>query len=243
MAKVKIVLHGKLAEHYDKDIFVHAGTIREAITAMMLIDQFNPEKQSKRFMCKIDGCDLAKKLDDPIEKTEIHLHCDHVEDRNFAKGSGDNPYVNIIIGVILIVISVFFLGGIGSEWGVAFFSAGVGLVTGGIMQILNPVDELESDNEQNKSVTRYPNTVESGTPVPIIVGKHKHGGHIFSLNTASRSQKNVNLSALVSDLSEFEGSWVTMHSQLSESSMNSIPSGGYEGRGGGGGLWQNLKNK
>lgn len=242
MAKVKIVLHGKLAEHYDKDIYVHAETIREAISAMSLIDEFNPEKQSKRFMCKIEGCEISKKLDDPIEKTELHLHCDRVEERNFAKGSGNNPYVNIIIGVILVVVG-YFTFGLTSAWGLAFFSAGVGLITGGIMQILNPVDELENDSDQNKSVTRYPNTVESGTPVPIIVGKHKHGGHIFSLNTASRSQKNVNLSALVADLSEFEGSWVTMHSQLSENAMNGVPSGGYEGRGGGGGSWVNLKQK
>lgn len=242
MPKVTLVLHGKLREHYDQDIVVNAETIREAISAMALIDEFNPSKQRKRFVCKVDGCDVASKLDQPIEKTEIHLHCDQVQDGQFTQGAGNNPYVNIIIGVVLMVVGYFTFGAT-TGWGMAFFSAGVGLVSGGIMQIINPVDEIkDEDNDRNKSVTQYRNTVDSGTPIPIIVGKHKHAGHIFSLNTASRSSKNINLSGLVSDLSEFEGSWVTMHSQLSESATNSAPSGGYPG-GGGGGDWNNLKQR
>lgn len=246
MGMVTIVLHGKLREQYDKTVRVYADTIREAITALSMIDAFNPAKQTKRFLTKVDGCSVQRKLDEPIETNTLHLHCDVVEDVNFASGSGNNPYVNIIIGAILVVIGVIITGmsfGGAAPLGMAFISAGVGLIVGGIMQIINPVEEPEiEENTANKSVTRYPNTVASGTVIPLIVGKHKHGGHIFSLNTMSRSSKNMNLSGLVSELDDFEGSWVTMHSQLTEDAYNSRPSGGSSG-GGGGGSWNNVQQR
>lgn len=242
MPRVKINLHGALKEQYDKDIYVHADTIREAITSLQLIDAFNPSKQKKRFVCDVTECNSMRDLDQPIEVSEININCEFVKEDKTLDGSGNNPYVNIIIGVVLVVVGYFTFGST-TSYGVAFISAGVGMIVGGIMQIINPVDKLQTeDNERNKSVTSYPNTVASGTPVPFILGKHKHGGHIFSLNTVSRSTKSVNLSGMVSELSEFEGSWVTMHSQLSEEHYNQIPSGGYPG-GGGGGPWGNLKTK
>ena len=247
MAKVKIILHGKLLERCKETIIVYANTAREAITALKLRDEFNPEKTSERFVTTVEGISSLHKLDANLEVNELHLHCDQVKTKTFASGSGNNPYVNIIIGIILVVVGTVLLDASGTTqaYGIGLISAGVGMAIGGIMQIINPVDDIEDeDTESNTSVTSYPNTVASGTPIPLIVGKHKHGGHIFSLNTASRASKSYNLSGMITDLADFEDSWVTMHSQLSEAARDSTPSGGGgTPGGGGGGSWNNIRER
>lgn len=245
MARVTIKLHGKIAEHYPHDIVLEATTIREAITGMTMIDAFNPAKNTKRFVCTVDECPVADKLDEPIENNILNLHCEQVHENSVIQGAGNNPYVNIIIGIVLIIVGFFTYQSTTKEGvmmlGVGIASLGASLVIGGIMQIVNPVDALETEKEErNNSVTSYLNTVASGTTIPIILGKHKHAGHLFSLNTESRSAKNVNLSGLVSELPEFEGTWVTMHSQLSEDVYNEYPPGGGGGGGAGGGRWDIL---
>lgn len=218
---VSIVLNGALKKHYEKEIKIHANTLREALSALKLIPEFDPAKTSKRFLCQVPGCTQEYTLDEPLEKDTIYLDCQSELSTRDIVGSGNNPYVRIIIGVILITVGLFFdPSGQTSSYGMALVSAGVTMIIGGVMQLINPLKEDSASNDnKSQSATSYPNTVKSGTPIPIILGKHKFGGHIFSLNTVSTKAKELSLGALISSNGEFDDSWETLSSSdLPESS-------------------------
>lgn len=232
---VTLNLTGEMAELHAPKVQVHANTLREALGALKLIDCFNPSKNPKRYLCSVEGVETYQKLDEPLESNDFTINCNAVVSSRDVMGSGNNPWVRIIVGVVLIIVGVFYdYSGITAETGAGMVAAGIGMVVGGIMELLNPVKLDQDDNEKNQSFTSYPNTVKSGTPIPLILGKHKWGGHIFSMNAETSNKKSVDILDIVGTIPEFNGSWVTfMSSMIGTYHQGQRPPGG--GGGGGGG--------
>lgn len=243
MSLVKIILHGALKEACSREIVVEAKTARLALSALRLQPELNPANNPKLYNCKVRGVEHVLDLDAPLETNELHVICDAVIDRSAYRGAGNNPYVRIIIGVVLIVVGVTMMG-MGGETvgnlGLAMAASGFGMVLGGIMQLFTK-DPKAEEQERNKSLTGYENTVKSGTPIPFILGEHLHGGHIFSLNTETRQGKDLDLKAF-KDTYAITGSksWFLLHDGSGGVSTNGPSPGGRPGgpgRGGEGEYW------
>lgn len=242
MAKVKLVLHGHLKDLHSEDIFVEAKTARAAISSLRMIKAFNPEYNRNRYLCKVKDVNQALDLDDALETDVLHIYCEGVVKPGSVLGAGNNPYVRIIIGVILIIIGVYLYttGADGTavvKTGMALASAGLSLVIGGVSQLLMKDQKVEDEDGRSKSLTNYANTVKSGTPIPLLLGEHIHGGHIFSLNTETRYGKELDISDFKSrynpENSEFN-SWLLLYDGTEDQTTDQRPPGGGGGGGGGG---------
>lgn len=125
--------------------------------------------------------------------------------RNYSGSGGDNGWVNIVVGIVLIVVAVFAPYAAGAMYGAAgsaafsagtfgayaaaaAFSIGVSLVLTGMMQLLAPTpkdDELEGN--RSSRVFSNKTTTEVGTPIQMIFGRHLVAFHLFSFNIDARA--------------------------------------------------------
>lgn len=241
MSMVKIILHGALRQLCSREITVQADTARAALSALRLQPELNPERNRKLYSCKVRGVNNVMDLDAPLEHDELHVSCEAVINRSEYRGSGNNPYVQIIIGVILIVVGVIMMdySGTTAQMGLAMAAAGFGMIMGGILQLFTKEPKAE-EQERNKSLTGYENTVRSGTPIPFVLGEHLHGGHIFSLNTETRQGKDLSLHEFRAFYAiENSKSWFLLHDGTDGSPMDVPPPGGRPGGAGTGGAGKN----
>ncbi len=199
---ITIQLHGDISKLYTKPIKVAARTIREALNSLQLIPELNPNNTQKRFLCRVKECTQSSSLDEPIEVNTLNITSESVIYPKDVCGSGNNPNVRIVIGIVLLVVA--YVAPVTAPY---LQPAGVGLILGGVVELLNPIKKETDEDNKNYSVTSYQNTVKSGTPIPIILGRHKHGGHIFSLNAVSRETKELHLSDLLLTPQLFKDSW------------------------------------
>lgn len=174
-----------------------ANTLREALKGLSLVPGFRPHETPDRFMCKVDRCNTVFDLDEPLQTNKVVLHCEQLLSAGALQGGGRNPYVRIVIGIVLIVVAYFTGNAAAAESGLemvatAFMAAGASLVIGGLSQLMMPKPgESKDDDRKSYSSQRYANTVDSGTPVAIVVGKrHRWGGHLFSLNIETKAQQS-----------------------------------------------------
>lgn len=93
-------------------------------------------------------------------------------------GSKRAGILQTIVGAILIVAGTYF----GQTWAVQL---GVGLVAGGVIQMLSPQasglkQSASPDNLPSYAFGSAKNTTASGNPVPICIGERRWGGAIIS---------------------------------------------------------------
>ena len=133
----------------------------------------------------------------------------------YSGAGGDNGWVNVIIGVVIIVAAVITqqyyavgqgaavaggaaVGGAAAAGGFSYgafaaqmaMSIGVSLVLTGLMQLLAPKPK---DAEGNKSSRKFgtQTTTELGTPIQMIFGLHRAYFHLISFNVDSRKYDGV----------------------------------------------------
>lgn len=233
MREITIHLHGAISEAVTGPIKLMADTARQALSGLKMFPQLNPATTNDRYLCTAEGIETVSDLDKPLEHNEIHIHCQAKTNAKNIRGSGNNPYVRIIIGVVLVVVG-FFVPGLGN-FGIALMASGLGLIFGGISQLLTPLKKPE-EPEKNQSLNGYENTVRSGTPIPIIVGEHLHGGHIISLNVETLMGKDLNLKDFFFNPQALAStSWTLLVDGSNGEPTNTKPPGRGPGGGGGGG--------
>ena len=127
----------------------------------------------------------------PVDKQELNVNV-------YRGAGGDNPLVNIIIGVVIIAVVVA-TGGTGAaaasfSWSAfaaqAAMSIGVSLVLTGIMQLLAPKQENDGGNKSSRKFGTQ-TTTELGTPIQMIFGLHLAYFHLISFNVDSRKYDGV----------------------------------------------------
>lgn len=101
-------------------------------------------------------------------------------------GSKRGGVLQTIIGAVLIVAGSYF----GQAWAV---QAGVGLVAGGVIQMLSPQAKGLSQSASPENLPSYAfgsakNTTASGNPVPICIGKRRWGGAIISASVRAEDK-------------------------------------------------------
>lgn len=104
-------------------------------------------------------------------------------------GSKKAGLLQTILGAVLVVVGVIGMT-VGQAWGGATWGpyalqAGVGLMAGGVIQMLSPqpaglASKQDADNRASYAFGGVTNTAAQGYPVPIGYGKRRIGGAIIS---------------------------------------------------------------
>ncbi|WP_267398975.1 tail assembly protein [Pseudomonas sp. GM_Psu_2] len=104
------------------------------------------------------------------------------------RGSKRAGVLQTVVGAVLIVAGLFvsgLSGGLAAPIGSAMVSAGIGLVAGGVIQMLSPQAKglktsAAPENQPSYAFGSAKNTTASGNPVPICYGRRRWGGAIIS---------------------------------------------------------------
>lgn len=113
----------------------------------------------------------------------------------FVLGHKNGGWVNIILGVVLIVVGVVMnIYAPGS--GAFLIKMGVGLIVGGIVQLLTPVPKGMSSKDRPENMPSYAfngpiNTQAQGNPVPVLYGRMKVGSAVISAGINAVDQAYV----------------------------------------------------
>jgi predicted phage tail protein len=98
------------------------------------------------------------------------------------RGSKKGGLIQTIVGAVLIVAGTFLST---TPFGAPLIGAGIGLVAGGVIQMLSPQASglKQSASPQNSPSYAFgsaKNTTASGNPVPVCIGERRWGGMIIS---------------------------------------------------------------
>lgn len=103
-------------------------------------------------------------------------------------GSKKAGLLQTILGAVLVVVGVVVTGlsyGWAAPVGGALVSAGIGLMAGGVIQMLSPqaaglASKQSADNQASYAFGGVTNTAAQGYPVPLLYGRRRIGGAIIS---------------------------------------------------------------
>ena len=179
----KVHLHGIL-DVYGKPLELSVATAREASTAIIGHLRRTHEHLFKTTLFfQIKGYDSVESLDIPLEDgAELHFM------PAFAAGKKVGIF-QIVIGAVLVIGGMFL--GIPPTVSMALISAGIGLMIGGVLQLLTPVPRLdtqpeETNPEASKYISGTGNTTKIGTRIPLAYGTFPIYGQLLSVNVQSK---------------------------------------------------------
>ncbi|EOR08207.1 tail assembly protein [Acinetobacter tandoii] len=179
-----IKLYGILGKKFGKQFKLDVANTREAMRALSAqVPGF------EKFMLHAheQGLTFAVYQDKHnISEQEIDMSTDATVIKIVPKviGAGGNGIVQTIIGAILIVagaVAMYF----GQPWGANLIGAGIGMMIGGVAQMLMPKidntqDSNQDGNKANMGFGGAVTTVAQGNPVPVLRGRREVGGFIVS---------------------------------------------------------------
>lgn len=175
-----IRLHGRLRQ-FGKSFRLAVKSPAEAIKALCVqIPGF------ERFLsnAKSRGLEFAVFRDKRnISEKELAYHgAGDIRIAPVVVGSKRGGILQTIVGAILIVVGVVFAS---TPFGTPLIGAGIGLVAGGVIQMLSPQasglkTSAAPENTPGYAFGSAKNTTASGNPVPLCYGKRRVGGAIIS---------------------------------------------------------------
>lgn len=181
-----IKLYGVLAKRFGKEFRLDVENTREAMRALCVqVPGF------EHFMLHAheQGLEFAVFQDKQnISETELDMNTSAKVIKVVPKVKGAGGVVQTILGAVMIA-AAFVTGGTSlAAWGAlqgALFGAGVGMMVGGVAQMLMPKvetlqDQNQDGNKANKGFGGAVTTVAQGNPVPVLYGRREVGGFIAS---------------------------------------------------------------
>ncbi|EXC34370.1 MULTISPECIES: tail assembly protein [Acinetobacter] len=182
----KIRLYGILAKKFGKEFRLDVENTREAMRALSVqVPGF------EHFMLHAheQGLEFAVFQDKQnISETELDMSTSAKVIKVVPRVKGAGGAVQTILGAVMIA-AAFITGGTSiAAWGAlqgALFGAGVGMMVGGVAQMLMPKvdttqDQNEDGNKANKGFGGAVTTIAQGNPVPVLYGQREVGGFIAS---------------------------------------------------------------
>lgn len=181
----KIKLYGILAKKFGKEFHLAVDNTREAMRALCVqVPGF------EHFMLHAheQGLEFAVFQDKQnISETELDMSTSAKVIKVVPKVKGAGGAVQTIIGAVLVVVGIVVTGmsfGSAGAVGAALIGAGVGMMVGGIAQMLMPKienqDQNQDGNKANKGFGGAVTTIAQGNPVPVLYGQREVGGFIAS---------------------------------------------------------------
>ena len=183
-----IKLYGILAKRFGKEFRLDVENTREAMRALSVQVQ-----GFEHFMLHAheQGLEFAVFQDEQnISEAEIDMNTSAKVIKVVPKvkgAGGDGGIIQTVLGAVLVVVGVLVtvgtLGG-GAALGAGLIGAGIGMMVGGIAQMLMPKienqDQNQDGNKANKGFGSAVTTVAQGNPVPVLYGQREVGGFIAS---------------------------------------------------------------
>lgn len=181
-----IKLYGILAKKFGKEFHLAVDNTREAMRALSVqVPGF------EHFMLHAheQGLEFAVFQDKQnISETELDMSTSAKVIKVVPKVKGAGGALQTILGAVMIA-AAFITGGTSiAAWGAlqgALFGAGVGMMVGGVAQMLMPKVETtknqnEDGNKANFGFGGAVTTIAQGNPVPVLYGQREVGGFIAS---------------------------------------------------------------
>jgi len=193
-AMTRILLSGSLAQAFGREHFrmLESGTTQEAFSALKhTIEGFedfvlSTARRGTRFA---------------IFRNRENVGTDHfalggtreIRIVPVISGSKSGGLLQTVFGAALIVVGVVVTaasGGAGSPVGAALIGVGIGMVAGGILQMLTPAPK--SPNQQEQATTENKpsylfngafNSTQQGLPVPVVYGQMLVGSSVVGVGT------------------------------------------------------------
>ncbi|CAI0718892.1 tail assembly protein [Serratia quinivorans] len=198
--EVKIIrLYGVLGEQFGRVHRFAVDSPQEAIKALCVnfpkLQKFLLESKERGLTFAVfEGTrNLAKDdLSFPSNGADIRI-------APVVIGSKKAGVFQTILGAVLVVVGV--VVGVLAGWtGVGGFAAsglissGVGMMLGGVMQMLSPMQgglasRQDPDNKPSYAFGGPVNTIAQGNPVPILYGRRRIGGAIISAGIYAEDQQ------------------------------------------------------
>ena len=172
-----IKLYGVLGKKFGKEFHLAVESTREAVKALSVqvpgFEQFmlTAHEQGLTFAVFQD--------DENISEDQIDFETGAKVIKIVPKviGAGGNGILQTILGAVMIVVGVITQ----QYWAVGM---GVGMMIGGIAQMLAPKIDTEDQNQDgnraNKGFGGAVTTIAQGNPVPILYGQREVGGFIVN---------------------------------------------------------------
>ena len=173
-----IYLHGALGRKFGKEWKLDIGTVNEAIRAIninlkdALFQYWRGKGRDKKYRIKIG--DYA--INDEREILSPTGNVDNIHIVPVTKGSKDS-LGKIIGGVVLIVVgAILVYTGYGAAAGKSLISAGIGMLAGGVIQMLTPIPNFAqnagTDDGRGSTLFAGVSSQQSqGGPVGLVYGK------------------------------------------------------------------------
>ena len=172
-----IKLYGVLGKKFGKEFHLAVESTREAVKALSVqVPGF------EQFMLTAHEQGLAFAVfqdDENISEDQIDFETGAKVIKIVPKviGAGGNGILQTILGAVMIVVGVITQ----QYWAVGM---GVGMMIGGIAQMLAPKvdteDQNQDGNKANKGFGGAATTIAQGNPVPILYGQREVGGFIVN---------------------------------------------------------------
>lgn len=172
-----IKLYGVLGKKFGKEFRLAVESTREAVKALSVqvpgFEQFmlTAHEQGLIFAVFQD--------DENISEDQIDFETGAKVIKIVPKviGAGGNGILQTILGAVMVVVGVITQ----QYWAVGM---GVGMMIGGIAQMLAPKVDTEDQNQDgnraNKGFGGAVTTIAQGNPVPILYGQREVGGFIIN---------------------------------------------------------------
>lgn len=181
----RIILHGKMKELYSQPIEVEASSVAEAIQFLAQIPEL--QRDEGPWPVTIGGINSQVALYAETDMEEIHVY------PRLGGAGGKTGLFQVLLGITMIGLAFVLPGtAIGATLGLtkgSMLLTGSMMVLGGIMQMLMPVPESDSQ-EGSLYLGAGVNTIKIGTRIPILYGTRKIGGHYLSFDVDA---KDINL--------------------------------------------------
>ena len=180
-----IKLYGVLAKKFGKEFKLAVESTREAVKALSVqvpgFEQFmlTAHEQGLTFAVFQDDENIGE------DQIDFDTGAEVIKIVPQVIGAGGNGVLQTILGVVMVVVGAFYdWSGTTSMYGAAMIGAGIGMVVGGVAQMLMPKvndqDQNQDGNRANHGFGGAVTTIAQGNPVPILYGQREVGGFIVN---------------------------------------------------------------
>lgn len=178
-----IKFYGNLKQYGDK-YKISADTAAEALNCLYIqVKGLKQDIMNGYFRVRINKKDISEKtvqfgLRSKIPQDAV-IHIVPV-----AAGSKNSGVFQTILGAVMVVVGVVMLYTPLSPFGPSVIAAGIGLMVGGVAQMLTKTpktDSLDSGlTKKSTSFSSLSNTIAQGAPIPLIYGQVMVGSKVLS---------------------------------------------------------------
>lgn len=186
---ITVRLYGSLAA-FGRRFDMQVATAAEALRALMLqLPGLKKQIAAGVFQVRFRGRDLAE-TDIEGSLTQTADGVLHIVPRVAGAGK-KGGIIQTVVGAVLIVVGAM------TSWsgGTILIQAGIGLVIGGVAQMLTKTPKMETgkgaEQSRNSSFSNLDNTAAQGSPVPLAYGRVYAGSKVASKGVETRRSGNV----------------------------------------------------